>query len=447
MSKQKKLKIKNHRVHFLGICGISMSALALKLNDLGFKVSGSDSNPTSQICEILSKQGITINEREHLLNSDTIVYSSAISQSDEKFEYAKKAGKNLISRAELLNEISKTYKTFVGIAGTHGKTTCTSIIAHIFNSAKLPFDMHLGGLDKKFGNYYCGGNQIFLSELCEYKKNLSHFSPDYSVVLNIDNDHLESYGSFESLRTEFYNFASRSGVCIYSDQTGFKGIKNGVCFSLKNPNEEYYLRMENKGENFGECAVYEHGAPLLKININKFMPHDINNILASVALSRSLGLSCESIVNGIKDFECVARRNEVIYKCDQKLIIADYAHHPSQIQLAVQGYTKKLGKCNFLFQPHTYSRTRDLFNQFVKVLSSIPNLYLFKTYGARERYEYLGSAERLHQSIQRSIFCGDVSNAESVVNELIGGDLPIIVLGAGDIYEHVNNAIAKLKCH
>lgn len=441
MKEQKIKKLKNHKVHLLGICGISMSALALKLSALGFKVSGYDRNTSSPIYDNLINNGITINQRQDLIESETVVYSSAISQDNEQFAYAKKTNKNLISRAQLLKLISERFKTFVGVAGTHGKTTCTSIIAHIFHEAQLSFDAHIGGLDKTFGNYYMGGDQIFLSELCEYKKNLAYFSPDYSVLLNIDNDHLESYGSYKKLREEFIAFANRSTCCVYSDKTGITGLKNGVSFSLKNPKADYFLRVEKGESNFSECAVYEHGAPLLKINMKKFMPYDAGNILASIALSRTLLLDCKSIVCGIENFSGVARRNEVIYSSGKSLILADYAHHPSQIQLAISGYIERFGECIFLFQPHTYSRTRDLFNEFVGALSNVSNLYLFTTYGAREKYDYEGSAKRLQKYLPKSVFAGDSSCVKSVVDELICRGLPIIVLGAGDIYEKLVQSI------
>ena len=240
-----------------------MSALSLQLKDLGFSVSGSDANLNTPISTMLTKRGIRLNNQIDLINSETVVYSSAISSDDKNLIYAKSSGKNLLTRAQLLNQIAKKYQTFVGVAGTHGKTTTASMLAHVFLNANLPFTAHLGGLDACFGNYLSNGDQIFLSEVCEYKKNIKNFSPDLAILLNVDNDHLESYGgNFNSLKQEFYDYLNRSKIAVFSDQTGFKKRKNDICFSLKNQNCDYFAKRVSGKENCNEYIVYEHIAPL-----------------------------------------------------------------------------------------------------------------------------------------------------------------------------------------
>ena len=437
MLSAKNEKIKGHRVHFLGIGGIGMSALAKQLYQIGFDVSGSDVNPLGAK-NLLCNDSIVLNGENCIENSDTIVVSSAIGENDKQLLQAKKLGKNIIYRAQLLNELSKNCKEFIGVAGTHGKTTVTSMIAHVLKAADANFTAHIGGLDSDFSNYASFGNDIFLAEICEYKKNIRYFSPDIALVLNADNDHLESYGNFSALREEFISYLNRSKTAVFCDECNFKVVKNAVVFSVKNSKCDYCIQKNNSSENSCEYTVYEHGARLFNIDLSNFTPHDSYNVIAVTAASRQLKISGEIIKKGILSFRGIKRRNEIICKWDKGVLIADYAHHPKQIELAITEYQRKYGNdCIFLFQPHTFSRTRDLFADFVKALSPASKLYLFKTYAARERYDETGSSERLASALKNAVFCGEVEACKSIVNRLIGGDNSVIVLGAGDIYDHV----------
>ena len=435
------------RVHFLGIGGISMSAMAKHLYQKGFIVSGSDKNEKGAK-QILKGYNIPVNDFTYLQNCDLVVVSSAISKNDKELKFAQNLGKRIIKRAELLRKISALYKTFIGVAGTHGKTTSTCMIAHILKSANLPFTAHIGGEDNQFSNFVNLGDQIFLSEVCEYKKNISYISSDIALVLNVDNDHIESYKTFDALFSEFESYLKRARIAVVWDKSNFLNLKNAVTFSVDNPLCDYYLHTENNKENCGESVVYEHREPLFKINLSDFSPQNKINFIACVAVCRSLKICCNDIVNGVKSFSGVKRRNELLFDNGKNKVIADYAHHPTQISLAINNYKSLYGdRVKFIFQPHTYSRTQILFNDFISALNLCDKPYIYKTYGARERYCEESSAFALSKAVKNSVFLNDEKSLESVVNQLIDGDKVIIVLGAGDIYYLVKDILSKLKSY
>ncbi len=433
------------RVHFIGVGGISMSAIAKHLMQNGYVVSGSDSNFLGAK-QLFNGYEILINDQNSIKKCDAVVVSSAISNENKELQYAKQNKKIILSRAQLLANISKCYKTFVGIAGTHGKTTVTALLANIFACEKLNFTAHIGGIDKNFSNFVSFGSDIFLSEVCEYKRNIKYLSPDIALVLNVDNDHLESYGSFDNLKNEFFNYLKRAKVAVCFDESGFKNLKNAVYFSVDNPACDYFLALKNKDVKNGEYVVYEHGRALFEINLQNFNPHDLINVVASVAVCRTLEISARSILLGIKNFKGVKRRNEVLYSNGKSLVIADYAHHPKQVFNAIKNYGEKYGEnCTFIFQPHTYSRTQNLFNEFLTALRPCKNLYIYKTYGARENFCYLGSAKYLAKNIKNAVYLNDEKTLESAFYQLISRDNVIIVLGAGNVYDLVLQFLNKIK--
>lgn len=410
-----------------------MSAIAKQLCRVGYVVSGSDVDETSAK-RLLEGYKISINDFNSLKNCDAVVVSSAIGLENKDLVYARKRGKRIISRAELLAEISTNYKKFIGIAGTHGKTTVTALIAHVLKCADFKFTAHIGGLDGVFGNYVNFGDEVFLSEVCEYKQNIKYFSPDVALVLNIDDDHIESYGDFARLQNEFFNYLHRSKLAILSDEIEYSD-KNAVYFSTSNPLCDYFISKKTQCDKNLEYCVYEHGEPLFDINLDNFALHDYKNIVSAVAVCRSLKISVQNVVDGINSFKGVKRRNEVVFEKGSKRVVCDYAHHPKQIADAVNFYMKKYGEnCKFIFQPHTYSRTKNLFNDFVSALSPCRFLIVYKTYAARESYDCEGSAEQLAKALPNGSYIDDEKILQSAFNRLIDEDNTIIALGAGDIY-------------
>ncbi|MBQ3571681.1 MAG: hypothetical protein IJA15_02520 [Clostridia bacterium] len=434
-------KNKNFSVFFVGIGGISMSALALYLHNLGFKVSGYD-KVESTVTNNLKRYGISINTKGDLEGCDIAVLSSAISESDDLVKKLKQLNKTCILRSELLNEIANTFQYKVGVAGTHGKTTTTAMIAHVLKKANKNFSAHIGGIDKDFGNMACFGKEIFLSEVCEYKKNISKFDCDLALLLNADDDHLESYGKLSELHKEFSAFLMRSKINVLPYEQKELGNKNSITFSLKNSNADFFASNIRIGDKNIECTVNSAIGALFDVKINSLLEHDVENAIASVAVCKALKIENEYIKKGLEDFNGIKRRNEImatIYGCD---IYADYAHHPKQIEATVEMLAKKYKKFAILFQSHTYSRTATLFKGFIKSLSAVENLFIFDTYAAREKYYYNGSGKRLFENLKGAVYLGDRVNAKSLFPNACKKFDCIAVIGAGDLYDVIEECIA-----
>ena len=438
-------------VVFLGIGGISMSALALCLKERGFNVGGFD-RTIGHTTDLLKERGIKVNDQSIIESCDFAVVSSAISKTDENLLKLKSLNKPIISRAELLNEISKTFPSVIGISGTHGKTTCTALAAHIFYAAKLNFTVHVGGEDVSFGNYKSFGDDFFISEVCEYKRNLRYFSPSVGVVLNVDDDHLDSYGDFDSLKKEFYNYSKRSKVAVINaDDVLYEIIKsdkksNAVTFSLKDGKADYYAKNLCVKDGKLCMTVYEKGKELFSFSSMYLGLHDATNVLAATAAARVYNLSPIYLKRGIQDFRGVKRRNEIMGAYLGVKVIGDYAHHPTQIKVMLSEYEKKFASgYSVLFQPHTYSRTQRLFGEFVEALKNVKNLYVFETYAAREKFNEAGSSKTLCRSLKNANYAGKIENAGSIMDECAKTGKPVIVLGAGNLYDFIKNLLKKRK--
>lgn len=444
-----------------------MSALALLLKSRGFTVFGCD-KAEGETVEMLRKNGVRVNENGDLEKCDLAVVSSAISSDDPTVKRLAECGKTVVSRAWLLARLAECFPITVGVAGTHGKTTCTCILAHILKAAGVGFTMHVGGLDEVLGNSLTLGSEIFLTEVCEYKRNISFFSPEIGVLLNIDDDHEESYGSFNALLDEFNAYASRSKIAVVNiDDENIAG-DGCVSLSCKNDAADYFLDGVSFDGEYLECAVFGLGERLFEIKSRFLAPHDGINILAAVAVASTLDVPKKDIKRGIEEFVGIKRRNEFLGEYEGVPVYADYAHHPKQVEAVICEYVRRFGEnVRFLFQSHTYSRTARLKNEFTAVLLKARDLYLFKTYGAREGYDESGEVYALAKGLPHAVLCvgeddvarafSDLCSAAAVMrfsddNGPIGADFvsdnnslqskngavsAVVVLGAGDLYDRV----------
>lgn len=429
--------------YFIGIGGVSMSALAKYLYGKGKIVAGSDIKFGDTVRE-LTKSGIKVciaGKRESVADFDVVVYSDAIYENDIQLRQAKLLGKLIISRGRLLNEISKNFKHIIAISGCHGKTTCTAMLAHIFFAANMKFCVHIGGNDRKFGNIYDCGNDYLITEACEYKKNFLFLKPDTAVVLNTSPDHLECYGSEDELKLCYLHFLNSADVKI----SLFKDIQSdGITFGF-DKNADYSVSDIKEENGFYTFTVYEKGGKAGKISLNIYGKHNVLNALAAIAVARSKNISFEYIAEGLSSFKGVERRFETI--CEHKGVkyIADYAHHPDEIQASIRTAKKLVkGKIFIVFQPHTYSRTKNLMSQFIKVLSNQNNLLIYRTYAAREYYDDAGSALTLSRKIKKSKYGDSVKDIEEFIAKAKEDDA-VLFLGAGDIYEIAKQITDRLS--
>lgn len=409
-----------------------MSALAKYLLKLGKKVGGSDTTESEFTAELQNLGAeIDFGEEDNLQEYELIIYTDAISDNDFRLNRAKNSGKTLISRGCFLYEVSRNFKKVIAVSGCHGKTTCSAMLTHIFAAAGKKFASHIGGKDLRFSNFYFCGNDFFLTEACEYKKNFLHLKPDLAVILNSDSDHLECYGSEAELKKAYLSFAESSErvISLYKDIPELKGVNFGFDKSA-----DYYA--ENIKTMEGKCkfTAYEQRVKLGSVALNVYGKHNVLNALAAISVARAAGIPFEKIAEGLADFQGVERRFEKLAQKSGATYYADYAHHPKEIAVSLKTARRiTRGKLFVVFQPHTYSRTKLLFNEFLKVLNPVSELLIYKTFAAREYYDDAGSALTLSQKLKKSKYGDCKEDIFDFISQAGEGDT-VIFLGAGDIY-------------
>ena len=431
---------KSKKVYFIGIGGISMSALAKYLSVCGYEVSGSDACKNEQT-ETLAFYGIKAyfgvdGNREDLQNADVVVYTDAIAEDNTELQTAKQRGKQIYSRADFLSAVCKEFPTVLSVAGSHGKTTCTSICAHVLKSCEVPFTAHIGGEDSVFGNFYSTGDEYFLTEACEYKRNIAKISADVAVLLNIDKDHMECYENEAELVRCFEEYCKRAKTAfVCADDEHCKKFSEVFTFGIKNPLADYRAtHVRANGEHYS-FTVEEYGKTLCRIKMRAIGYCNGYNALAAFAAMRSLGFDEREIVRGIESFNAVKRRFEKIGEYHGASFICDYAHHPREIAATIATAERVCrGNLYVVFQPHTYSRTKLLLKEFISVLRPIKNLVLYKTYPAREKYDLSGSAAMLANMLGNCLYAENVYVLKTWIKKTVKERDIVLFLGAGDIY-------------
>lgn len=429
--------------YLIGIGGVSMSGLAKYLLSLGKRVGGSDVCANEYTDELV-KEGVCINfgnSVDDIEYYEFVVYTDAINDSDAKLLKATDLSKPIMSRGAFLYEVSRNFKKTIAVSGCHGKTTCSAMLAHVFAAADKKFTAHIGGNDLTFSNFHCRGYDYFITEACEYKKNFLHLKPDIAVILNSDADHVECYGSKEGVRAAYLQFAASAAktVTLYRDLPEISGISFGFDGAA-----DYSALNISKGIGVCGFCVYERGQKLGDVSLNVLGRHNILNALAAIAVARYCGISFERIREGLSEFRGVERRFEKLGEFKGVTFYADYAHHPNELRASLKTM-RALARGNLfaVFQPHTYSRTKLLFRQFVDALSPLNKLLIYKTFAAREYYDDAGSALTLSQSLKRASYGDCPDDVSDFISQAKEGDM-VLFLGAGDIY-YVAKRILGLK--
>ena len=417
--------------YFVGICGVSMSALAQFAVAARKKVGGSDRDLSS--AGRLRALGIKVNGggTRALADYDVVVCTDAVGRCDPELKLARALGKPVISRGKLLADVCGNFSRTVAVSGCHGKTTCTAMLASAFFAAGARFGAHIGGMAAGFGNFYLSGNDLFITEACEYKKNFMLLSPDTAVVLNTDTDHLECYSDEEELRACYAKFAMRAGTAVVPAGSGLASLGNAVTFGGGGDFRAEEVVQERGNYSF---TLVAYGKRECTVKLAVPGEHNVNNALAAAAAARAEGLGFGDICRGLCSFRGVERRMQLIGRLHGARCVADYAHHPAEIASAIKTATSFTeGRLFVIFQPHTYSRTKNLFPQFVGVLSGVQKLLIYRTFAAREYFDCEGSALTLSRAVRSSRY-GD--SPEDILKFVFGakpGDT-ILFLGAGDIY-------------
>lgn len=439
-------------VHFIGIGGISMSGLAEILLEEGFTISGSDAKQ-SALTDSLAKKGATIYIGQKASNLSIrpalVVYTAAIREDNEEFKAAVDAGIPMLSRAELLGQIMDNYEKSIAVAGTHGKTTTTSMISQILLVAKADPTISVGGiLEAIGGNIRVGGSEVFITEACEYTNSFLHFHPKYSIITSVEAEHLDFFKDIDDIRRSFHEFAGNTahdGVLIINGQiAALDQITNNLSCSITTyglcENDDFYAK--NITYNDHACGTYtlmHKTEDLGTVSLSVPGKHNVSNSLAAIALCLNLGLPLDVIKKGLLQFGGTKRRFEYKGTKNGITVIDDYAHHPTEVAAtltAARNYPH--GRIICVFQPHTYSRTKAFLSDFARVLSMADIVVLADIYAAREKNTIGISSKDLLAELQKngqeSYYFPSFDEIEKFLSEkCINNDL-LITMGAGDVY-------------
>ena len=448
-------------VHFIGIGGISMSGLAEILHERGFKISGSDMK-ASPLTEHLQSLGISValpQSRENIAQGiELCVYTAAISEENPELLEAKRQNVPTMTRAELLGRIMKNYKEAINVSGTHGKTTTTSMIGEILMEAQMDPTITVGGMMKDIGgNLRVGKSDVFLAEACEYTNSFLSFFPTIEVVLNIEEDHLDFFKDINDIRSSFRKFIEKlpeNGILIFN-----KDIPHEEYFLQNLPGRKIITFGHNDADYTANFISYDHyarptytlfekGEDRGKVTLGVTGEHNIYHSLSAIAVARAIGIPFDTIKKGLLEFSGTDRRFQLKGKVNGFTIIDDYAHHPQEIAATIATAKKYPHKKLWVaFQPHTYSRTVALMDDFAGALSQADEIILADIYAAREQNTVGVSSDDLRKLMLSQntnvYYIPDFPSIEEfILSHLEEGDL-LITMGAGNIVD-VGEDLLKL---
>ncbi len=444
-------------VHFIGIGGISMSGLAEILNKEGFTVTGSDVRE-SDVTRMLAEKGIRIyfgQVAENLKSEpDTalVVYTAAISDDNPEFLYAKELGLPLLSRAELLGQIMENYPYSVAVSGTHGKTTTTAMLTHILMAAEKDPTISIGGmLDVIGGNIRTGSSPYFVTEACEYTNSYHAFRPYLSIILNIDNDHLDFFHDLEHIVESFATFATKlqdGGILIVNGDMPYTdrirdAVRDKNCRFITFGTGEScdYRAVDIRLDEAGHpgFTLVRNGETAYSVQLSVTGQHNAVNSLSAIAAAEAMEIPADSILAGLRTCSSAKRRFE--YKGTLPggiTVIDDYAHHPTEIAATVSvGKSVAKGDLWIAFQPHTYSRTKALLPDFAKALSPADHVLIADIYAAREKDDGTIHSRDLEKLLKEkgcdAVYLGDFATIEKYFSDHCKNNDLLITMGAGPI--------------
>ena len=449
---------KNAVIHFIGIGGISMSGLAHVALSKGYKVTGSD-RAKSDITARLEAEGAVVFEGHDAKNvgdADLVVHTAAVKDDNPEMTAAREHGIRVIDRAEFLGALMKEYHHAVGVAGTHGKTTTTSMLAHALIGAGVDPTISLGGeLDLIGGNIHCGTSDLFVTESCEYTNSFLKFFPTIALITNIEEDHLDFFTGIEMIRDSFRQFAELTRgvgkVVAYGEDENIKlALKDSdldIITYGRSDSDDYYAKNVVYHAGYPSFDVYKKGEKLCSVSLNVPGDHNILNALAAIAVCELCGVDAAAAAKGLETFKGTHRRFEKKGFVNGAVVIDDYAHHPTEIRAtlkAAKAFPHKRIIC--VFQPHTYSRTRTLWDEFLTAFDDTDELIITHIYAAREKPDGVTTAEGLAKAIaERGInvkYMDDFGEIEEYIKkDAQDGDI-VFTMGAGDV-TNIGSAVTE----
>lgn len=440
-------------VFFVGINGIGMSGLAKIMKELGYSVAGSDPS-VSYLTEEMRKQGITIyseHKKENLGDADTLVVSTAISRENPEYKEAVERGIPVLKRGELLAELLNR-KTGVAVAGTHGKTTTSSMLATVLME-KDPTIVVGGIVDCIKSNARYGAGEYFVAEADESDNSFLYMRPKYSVITNIEADHLEKHGCLENIKKSFNIFMQQTEreIVVCADNENIQDIigykDNVVRYSLTDKSADIYAADVKVAEGKTKFDVYIKGEYAGEFSLSIPGTHNVYNSLPVIYLAREFGLDMKTVKEKIENFKGAKRRYDVLFDDGKVKVIDDYAHHPTEIEATLQGARSIENKhITVIFQPHRYSRVKFLFEEFAGTFKNADELILMPIYRAGEKDEFGVSVEDLLKKINHKN--GKImKNRDELENMLAERkeEHVYLFMGAGNISSAAHEFAEKLQ--
>lgn len=456
-----KKELKEYKnIHMIGIGGASMYAIAAMLKNDGKIVTGSDMQESFNT-KYLESIGINVvigHSTDLVKWADLVIYTAAISDDDPELAYAKEFGIEAVDRALFLGEYTKEYENLICISGTHGKSTTTSMIASVFLEAGLNPTINIGASLKRInGNYYIGDKKYFILEACEYVDSFLHFHPTSEVILNIDNDHLDYFKNFENIKNAFIKYVKilpDNGLLVVNgddinclDLISHTKAK-ALTYGITNKNTDFFATNIVFDENgFASFDVYSKDKFYGRIALHIPGMHNVLNALATIALCSEYGIKYEFVQSALNKFTGAHRRFEFVGKYHDSSIYDDYGHHPTEIVATAKALMNKTYHQSWvIFQPHTYSRTKNLLEDFAKALLNFDHIIVTDIYAARETNTFnissLDLVNHINTFNDKAIYMKDFQDIANYIRENVKEHDIVLTLGAGTI-EKVGKMIVE----
>lgn len=451
------------RIHMIGIGGCGMSGAGRILAERGAVVSGSDLNSFEGMGSLVQRGvKVSIGHRAEQVAEDVdlVVISAAIPMSNPELQIAHRRGVRVIKYAELLGELSRGYRG-IAIAGTHGKSTTTAMVAHIFRESGLDPTFVIGAQSEQLGGSSAAGTgPHFVVESCEYGRSFLNLKPHAAAILNIESDHLDCYKNFEAIVEAFSDFARLVDVagiviCNGEDRWAMEAsAASGACVETFGFDESVDWRAINLAQDFGRFSfdVQYRRVPVLSTRLEVPGQHNVRNVLAAVALAYHCGAACHRISEAVTSFDGIGRRLTLRGRGSGVQIVDDYAHHPTEIRVTIEAVRSRYvpKRIIVVFQPHQYDRTRHFLDDFAASFHDVDEVVVPDVYGARESERdgvQVGSKElvsRICEKGGRACYLPTLSAAaEHVVAQATDGDL-VVTMGAGDVWKVADELVQRI---
>ena len=453
---------KVNKVHFVGIGGIGMSGIAELLLNQGFHISGSDVTDSEMINNLRSK-GIKVNighSTKNLIESEVVVYSSAIPEENIELTFARSRNIPTIKRAEMLGELIALKNTSVAVGGTHGKTSTSSMIGALLSHSDLDPTLIVGGLVKNLNsNSKLGSGDIVVVEADEYDKSFLQLKPTVAVITNIEKEHMDCYNNMDDLYDSFASFANSvpfyGTVVLCSDSIG----ANKILDKIKRPVTTYGI--ESKADVSASMISYNkmesiynlmyNGKDQGKVRLSVPGEHNILNSLAAAAIGFEMGLDAKMIIKGLNFYKGVRRRFEIKGKIKNIIVIDDYAHHPTEVIATLEAAKKSWKKRIIgIFQPHLFSRTKEFYKEFAEAMMLSDVAIITDIYPAREKPIAGISGKLIFDEIKNlghknASYIPNLNNLNNIIEKNVIEDDLIITMGAGTIWRYGESILKHLS--